>query len=217
MSKVESKSIVVLISGNGSNLQAILDKIAEGKIAGKVSAVISNRADAYGLQRAKEAGIAAVCVDHKEYDSREDYDLALLQKIDSYQPDLVVLAGFMRILTSDFVKHYEGRMLNIHPSLLPKYKGLNTHQRAIDAGDTEHGASIHFVTAELDGGPLIIQSKVPIFSDDSATELASRVQEQERIIYPIVINWFCQQRLIMENDKALIDGDNIPESGYAAD
>ena len=217
MTALSSKSIVVLISGNGSNLQAILDKVEAGKIAGKVTAVISNRSDAYGLQRAKIAGVHAQCIAHNAYESRLEYDQALLQCIDGFAPDLVVLAGFMRILSPEFVNHYAGRMLNIHPSLLPKYKGLHTHQRAIEAGDTEHGATVHFVTADLDGGPVIIQSKVPVFADDTETELADRVQQQERDIYPMVVNWFCQQRLRMENDKAIMDGIELPGSGYASD
>lgn len=212
-----TKSIVVLISGNGSNLQAILDRVDEGKIAGKVTAVISNKEDAYGLQRAENAGVPGIVLDHRKFESREAYDEALKAEIDMHSPDLVVLAGFMRILTDDFVTYYSGRMLNIHPSLLPKYKGLNTHQRAIDAGDKEHGLSVHFVTPELDDGPVIIQSKVPVFDEDTAHELASRVQQQERNIYPLVVNWFCQQRLVMKNNKAYLDGNILAETGYAAD
>lgn len=210
-------SIVVLISGNGSNLQAILDRIDIGNLDGKVVAVISNDPQAYGLERARLAGIKEYCLDHRDYPSREDYDQALMKLIDNHDAELVVLAGFMRILTEGFVQHYVGRMLNIHPSLLPKYKGLNTHQRAIDAGDKEHGASVHFVTPELDGGPVIVQSKVPVFEDDTASELASRVQEQERDMYPLAINWFCQNRLIMDNNKAFLDGVMLEESGYASD
>lgn len=210
-------SIVVLISGNGSNLQAILDRIDIGNLHGKVVAVISNDPQAYGLERARLAGIKEYCLDHRDYPSREDYDQALMKLIDNHDAELVVLAGFMRILTEGFVQHYVGRMLNIHPSLLPKYKGLNTHQRAIDAGDKEHGASVHFVTPELDGGPVIVQSKVPVFEDDTASELASRVQEQERDMYPLAINWFCQNRLIMDNNKAFLDGVMLEESGYASD
>ena len=213
----DKKSIVVLISGNGSNLQAILDRAAEGKIHGQVSAVISNKANAFGLQRAKDAGVPAIVLDHKSFESRESYDQALQQEIDRFSPDLVVLAGFMRILTDEFVMHYSGRMLNIHPSLLPKYKGLNTHQRAIDAGDDEHGLSVHFVTPELDDGPVIIQSKVPVFENDTADELASRVQQQERNIYPLVVDWYCQQRLLMKDNKAYLDGNLLAETGYAAD
>jgi phosphoribosylglycinamide formyltransferase-1 len=208
---------VVLVSGNGSNLQAIIDYFRHKPEEVKITAVISNEPDAYGLQRAKEAGIAAICVAHRQYDSRESYDKALHAAIQQYSPDLVVLAGFMRILTAEFVTAYEGKMLNIHPSLLPKYKGLHTHQKAIDAGDTEHGLSIHFVTPELDGGPVIIQSKVPVFESDSAVELAQRVQQQERNIYPLVVDWFSKKRLLMKNNKAVLDGNELPQSGYATD
>ncbi len=155
------KRILVLISGNGSNLQTILDGCAGGKIAGEVVGVISNKADAYGLVRAKEAGVATAILAQQQFVSREEYDAALLALMADYQPDLVVLAGFMRILSADLVRHFAGRMINIHPSLLPKYQGLHTHQRAIDAGDDEHGASVHFVTEELDGGPVILQARVP--------------------------------------------------------
>ena len=149
--------IVVLITGNGSNLQAIIDASQQG-LPVKIEAVISNRADAHGLARAAHAGIPAVVLDHTQFTSREAYDEALQQKIDSFQPQLVVLAGFMRILTNNFVRHYEGRLINIHPSLLPKFRGLNTHQRALDAGEQEHGATVHFVTPELDGGPAVLQA-----------------------------------------------------------
>lgn len=209
------KNIVVLISGNGSNLQAIIDSIAADKLDAKIVAVISNNADVYGLTRAKTNNIDAVTLDHRLYPSRESYDEALRQQIDTFSPDLVVLAGFMRILSENFVTHYQGRMLNIHPSLLPKYKGLHTHKRAIEAGDKEHGASIHFVTPELDGGPVIIQSKVPVFTEDSEDVLASRVQMQERNIYPLVVSWFCSERLIMKNNKAYLDGNELPLFGYA--
>lgn len=214
---VSTKSIVVLISGSGSNLQAIIDRIEKGNIQGKITAVISNRPDAYGLERAKNHSVNNICLDHKLFSDRESYDRALQQEIDTHDPDLIVLAGFMRILTPEFVQHYLGKMLNIHPSLLPKYKGLHTHQRAIDAGDEEHGASVHFVTPELDGGPVIIQSKVPIFADDNADELADRVQQQERNMYPLVVDWFCQGRLTMNNNKAILDGNELPTTGYAAD
>lgn len=209
------KNIVVLISGNGSNLQAIIDSIAADKLDAKIVAVISNNADVYGLTRAKTNNIDAVTLDHRLYPSRESYDEALRQQIDTFSPDLVVLAGFMRILSENFVTHYQGRMLNIHPSLLPKYKGLHTHKRAIEAGDKEHGASIHFVTPELDGGPVIIQSKVPVFTEDSEDVLASRVQMQERNIYPLVVSWFCSERLKMKNNKAYLDGNELPLFGYA--
>ncbi|WP_407646739.1 phosphoribosylglycinamide formyltransferase [Fluctibacter halophilus] len=210
-------SIVVLISGNGSNLQAMIDQQAAGKLHGRIALVISNNGDAYGLNRAEDAGIETLCLDHRQFDSREGYDEALRQAIDNAGADLVVLAGFMRILTPEFVNHYAGRMLNVHPSLLPKYKGLNTHARALEAGDDEHGASVHFVTPELDGGPVVIQAKVPIFTDDTADELASRVQVQERSMYPLVVAWYCQGRLKMDNNKAYLDGQELPPTGYAAD
>lgn len=211
------KSIVVLISGSGSNLQAILDACSAGFIAGKVTAVLSNKAKAYGLERAKKAGSKAIVLDHKAYADRAAYDRDLIATIDQHQPDLVVLAGFMRILTPEFVQHYQGRLLNIHPSLLPKYQGLNTHQRAIDAGDTEHGCSVHFVTAELDGGPVILQAKVPVFPGDDADTVAERVHEQEHRIYPLVVRWFCQNRLQQQSDKALLDGLLLSDHGYAND
>jgi phosphoribosylglycinamide formyltransferase 1 len=210
------KSIVVLVSGNGSNLQAIIDACEQGKIPAKISAVISNKAQAYGLQRAKTAGIPAVVVDHTGYLTREAYDQQLLAQISTFAPDLIVLAGFMRILSHEFVENFQGQMLNIHPSLLPKYKGLHTHQRAIDAGDQEHGASVHFVTADLDDGPVVLQSKVPIFENQDAEELAERVIVQERQMYPLVVKWFCQDRLIMLNNKAFLDGIELEEQGYAA-
>lgn len=176
--------VVVLISGSGSNLQALIDNIASGDNPAQISAVISNRADAYGLQRAQSAGIATQVLDHKQFDGREAFDAALAAAIDAHQPQLVVLAGFMRILSAGFVRHYQGRLLNIHPSLLPKYKGLHTHQRALDAGDREHGCSVHFVTEELDGGPLVVQAVVPIAADDTADTLAQRVHGAEHQIYP---------------------------------
>jgi phosphoribosylglycinamide formyltransferase-1 len=210
------KSIVVLISGNGSNLQAIINHIKDGKIDGEIKAVISNVEDVYGLQRAQQAGIESLVVSHRDYASREEYDTALLANVEKFKPDLIILAGFMRILTPYFVNFYTGKLLNIHPSLLPKYKGLNTHQRAIDNYDTEHGASIHFVSPELDGGPVILQAKVPIFEEDSAADLASRVQEQERQIYPLVVKWFCNDRLMMQQGKAFLDNEVLEEQGYAA-
>ena len=211
------KSIVVLISGSGSNLQALIDACSSGFIPGKISAVISNKANAYGLVRASEAGISTQVLSHKHYSSRDTYDIAMIDAIDQHKPDLVVLAGFMRILTPGFVNHYAGRLLNIHPSLLPKYQGLNTHQRAIDAGDQEHGCSVHFVTEQLDGGPVILQAKVPVFSDDDATSLAERVHEQEHRIYPLVVRWFCQNRLQQHADQASLDGTILAANGYAND
>ncbi|MEP0357136.1 MAG: phosphoribosylglycinamide formyltransferase [Paraglaciecola sp.] len=212
---IPKKSIVVLVSGNGSNLQAIIDNISQQKINGNVVAVFANKQNAYGLTRAKNSDIPGVFINHKEFASREEYDNEMMERIDQYSPDLIVLAGFMRILTPNFVDHYQGKMLNIHPSLLPKYKGLDTHQRAIDADDNEHGASVHFVTAELDGGPVVLQSKVPIFASQDAEELADRVQQQERQMYPLVISWFCADRLKMVNNHAELDGQLLDEMGYA--
>ncbi|MGY3871374.1 phosphoribosylglycinamide formyltransferase [Aeromonas crassostreae] len=209
--------ILVLISGSGSNLQAILDGCAQGRIDGQVVAVISNKADAYGLVRAEQAGVATELLSHQGFDSREAYDAALMARIDSHQPDLIVLAGFMRILTGDLVRHYQGRMLNIHPSLLPKYQGLHTHQRAIDAGDREHGASVHFVTEELDGGPVVLQARVPIFPEDEAADVAARVQTQEHSLYPLVVQWFCQGRLRCDGEGAWLDGALLGPAGHASD
>lgn len=209
------KSIVVLVSGNGSNLQAIIDDISQQRINAKISAVIANQETAYGLIRAKNAGIPALFIDHKSFASREEYDAKLAKCIDEFSPNLIVLAGFMRILTPSFVQHFEGRMLNIHPSLLPKYKGLHTHQRAIDAKDKEHGASVHFVTPELDGGPVVLQSKVPVFDQQDTQELAERVQQQERQMYPLVVKWFCEDRLKMNDNKAILDNQILAEEGYA--
>ncbi|MAG76022.1 MAG: phosphoribosylglycinamide formyltransferase [Colwelliaceae bacterium] len=212
-----SSRIVVLISGGGTNLQAIIDACKSSEYPGEVVGVISNKADAYGLTRAQNADIPVSTLSHKDFDSREAYDLSLIDTIDQYKPDVVVLAGFMRILTPAFVQHYLGRLLNIHPSLLPKYQGLNTHQRAIDAGDKEHGVSVHFVTEELDGGPVILQAKVPVFEQDTADDLASRVHQQEHRIYPLVVKWLCQGRLSMRNEQAILDEHVLPQSGYASE
>lgn len=198
--------LAVLISGNGSNLQTLIDTIAANKLPAVITAVISNRPNAYGLQRAVDAGIATVTLDHTRFDSREAFDAALQEVIDSCQPDLLVLAGFMRILTTAFVRHYTGKMLNIHPSLLPLYKGVDTHQRALNDGIREHGASVHFVTPELDGGPVIMQAKVPVLPSDTADTLARRVQNQEHIIYPRVVKWFVEGRLKLEGNQVLLDG-----------
>jgi len=201
--------IVVLISGNGSNLQAIIDDIHDDEIDAEVVAVFSNKADAYGLQRADIAGIDSVIIDSNDYKTREEYDAQLQQSIDQYRPDLIVLAGFMRILSDEFVNHYLGRLINIHPSLLPKYQGLNTHQRVLDAGDTHHGASVHFVIPELDAGPLILQAEVPIHENDTVTELAQRVHKQEHIIYPLVVKWFAEGRIKMIDNTTIKDGKEL--------
>lgn len=211
------KKIVVLVSGQGSNLQALIDACQQGRIAANIVAVFSNRAQAFGLQRAQEAGIAAHALDAKAFADREAFDAALAQAIDQYQPDLVVLAGYMRILSNAFVQHFAGRMLNIHPSLLPKYPGLHTHRQAIDNGDSEHGTSVHFVTEQLDGGPVILQAKVPIFPGDEEDEVIDRVQTQEHTLYPLVVNWFIEGRLLMRDNAAWLDGERLAVQGYAAD
>ena len=207
----------VLISGNGSNLQALIDACQAGRIQGELVGVVSNRADAFGLERAKAAGIATQVLSNQAFADRESYDAALIQALESWNPDLLVMAGFMRILTPGFVQHFAGRMLNIHPSLLPKYQGVKTHARAIAAGETVHGATVHFVTEELDGGPVVLQARVPIFPDDDEVTLAERVLSQEHQIYPLVINWFCQGRLTMVGTQACLDGQPLPARGYASD
>ena len=215
-----TKKIVVLISGSGSNLQALIDKLHKQQVNDQnieIIAVISNKADAYGLERAREVNIPAILVESKGVGSREQYDALLAAELDKLQPDLILLAGFMRILTSDFVNQYQGKMLNIHPSLLPKYPGVNTHQRAINAGDTVHGASIHFVTPELDSGPTVLQAKVPIFAEDNAQDLADRVLTQEHQIYALAATWFIDGRLTMQGQFAHLDGKQLEEFGYAAD
>ena len=201
--------VAVLISGGGSNLQAIIDAAnADSPI--EVCAVISNQAEAFGLTRAERAGIPTAVLNHRNFDTREQYDQALLALIDDYQPGLVALAGFMRILTPGFVRHYQGRMFNIHPSLLPKFRGLHTHQRALDAGERLHGASVHFVTEELDGGPLIVQAQVPILPEDDAERLAERVLVREHKIYPLAIKWFAQRRLSLDPQGVVIlDGNPL--------
>ncbi|MFH0256295.1 phosphoribosylglycinamide formyltransferase [Vibrio rumoiensis] len=215
------KNIVVLVSGNGSNLQAIIDACESGQVQAKITAVFSNKAEAYGLERAKNHSIAAHSLSAQHFldsDGKPDrvaFDAELMNQIDAYQPDLIILAGYMRILSPDFVQHYLGRMMNIHPSLLPKYSGLHTHQRAIDAGDNEHGTSVHFVTEELDGGPVILQAKVPVFDDDSADDLAQRVLVQEHQIYPLVVQWFIDGRLAMKEQLAYLDNQPLGLHGYA--
>lgn len=209
------KSIVVLVSGNGSNLQAIIDACETSIDAGRVTAVFSNKATAYALERAKKAGAAGHFLDPKAFDTRDAFDHELMKQIDEYRPDVIVLAGYMRILSGEFVRHYMGRMINIHPSLLPKYPGLNTYQRAIHAGDEEHGTSVHFVTEQLDGGPVILQAKVPIFDEDNVETLTARVQTQEHKIYPLVVKWMVEDRLEMKNGKAFLDGEQLGIHGYA--
>lgn len=177
------KNVVILISGRGSNMEALIAARNAGQLPVNIAAVISNRPDAKGLETAAAAGIATRCLEHKGFAGREAFDAALAELIDSFTPDLVVLAGFMRILTPDFVRHYEGRLLNIHPSLLPAFPGLHTHQRALDEGVRIHGCTVHFVTAELDHGPVVIQAAVPVLDEDNESTLAARVLGQEHLIY----------------------------------
>lgn len=192
--KQEKARLVILISGRGSNMRSIIAAAEQGELNIDIAAVLSNRPDAAGLQFAHEAGISTAVIDHKLFESRESFDKAMAAEIDRYQPDFVILAGFMRILTVEFVDHFAGRLINIHPSLLPKFKGLHTHQRAIEAGETEHGASVHFVTAELDDGPVILQAKVPVLTNDNADTLAARVLEQEHMLYPAAIKKLVTQQ-----------------------
>ncbi|MBS1220578.1 MAG: phosphoribosylglycinamide formyltransferase [Proteobacteria bacterium] len=211
MSVLQKTRLVVLISGRGSNLQAILDQAASGELPVEVAAVISNRPGVQGLERARQSGVLALELDHKNFADRPAFEAALIELIDRYQPDLVALAGFMRVLTPGFTDHYRGRLFNIHPSLLPKFRGLHTHERAIAAGETEHGASIHFVTAELDGGPVIVQAKVPVLPGDDPDTLAARVLEQEHRLYPLAIRWFAEGRLRLEGDRVWFDGEALAE------
>jgi phosphoribosylglycinamide formyltransferase-1 len=204
------KRIVVLISGNGSNLQAIID----ASIDADIGCVISNRPDAFGLERARRAGIPTVTIDHRAFASREAFDAELMRAIDAQRPDLVVLAGFMRILTREFVTHYRGRLINIHPSLLPKYTGLHTHRRALEAGDSEHGATVHFVTEQLDGGPAIMQARIAIETTDTEQSLAERLLLQEHAIYPLVVRWFIEGRLQLDDNRVLLDGNELPAEGF---
>lgn len=209
MNDSKPMSVVILISGSGSNLQALLDGAADGYLPIDIRAVISNEADAYGLQRAQRADIAIRVLSHRDYDSREAYDAALTELVDSFEAELVILAGFMRILTPAFVNRYRGRMLNIHPSLLPRYRGLHTHERVLEAGELEHGASVHFVTEELDGGPLVLQVKVPVEQDDDSESLAARVLRHEHRIYPQVVRWFAERRLRLSEHGAVVLDDGI--------
>ncbi|MDE2613965.1 MAG: phosphoribosylglycinamide formyltransferase [Burkholderiales bacterium] len=194
------KRIVVLVSGRGSNMQAIVQRCADDGWPAAVVAVLANRPDAQGLEFARQRGIATAVVDHKLFAAREEFDAALARAIDGFSPDLVVLAGFMRILGAAFVRHYEGRLLNIHPSLLPAFAGLHTHRRALAAGCKAVGASVHFVTPELDHGPIVIQSVVPVRPGDDEERLAARVLATEHIIYPLAVRWFVEDKLELAGD-----------------
>ena len=199
------KSIVILISGRGSNMVALIDAAASGALPVRVAAVLANRPDAKGLEVAAAAGVVTRVVDHRLYRDRESFDAAMAEAIDAYSPDLVVLAGFMRILSDGFVAHYEGRLINIHPSLLPSFPGLHTHQRALDDGVRVHGCTVHFVTPTLDHGPIVVQAAVPVLDGDDATVLAARVLEQEHRIYPLAVRWFAEGRLRLEDGRVRLD------------
>jgi phosphoribosylglycinamide formyltransferase-1 len=205
MSTQKPVSIVALISGGGTNLQAIIDASAKGDFNGQIKAVISNRVDAYGLQRAEAASISTEVVDHTLHENRTSFDQELKRCVSRYHPGLIVMAGFMRILTEEFINPFQGRMFNIHPSLLPQYRGLHTHRRALEAGDNQHGCSVHFATNELDGGPIVLQATVPVLKDDTPESLAKRVLQKEHIIYPLCIKWFCEGRIAMVDGRVIMD------------
>ncbi len=198
-------SLVILISGGGSNLQAIIDAISNNELNADIKAVISNQANATGLERAHRANIKTCVIDHKRFPDRESFDRSMIDIIDPLKPDLVVLAGFMRILSDYFIDCYHQRLVNIHPSLLPKYKGLNTHQQAIDNHDSIHGASVHFVDHELDSGAIIVQAETPVLTSDDAATLASRVLKEEHKIYPMAIKMLNEGRLTFENNRLMLD------------
>jgi phosphoribosylglycinamide formyltransferase-1 len=211
--KIDLLPIAVLISGNGSNLQAIIDAIQNG-LPARIMVVISNQADAYGLQRAQQAHIPTHIINHGDYFTRAAYDAALQQCLESYQPQLIVLAGFMRVLGEEFVQHFRGRLLNIHPALLPKYPGLKTHQRVLVAGEKEHGVSVHFVTEEVDGGPIIAQASLAIAITDTADTLQQKIHQLEHKIYPEVIRWFAEKRLYLQKGVIYRDNQPLPPQGY---
>lgn len=215
MSHAEQPRLAILISGRGSNLQAFIDACANGELTARISVVISNNPDAAGLQLAAAAGLPALCVNHRDFERREDFDQVLVNELNAHQADLVILAGFMRILTPVFIEPFAGRLMNIHPSLLPKYPGLHTHQRALDAGDEEAGVTVHFVTPELDGGPPVLQSRIPILAGDTAATLAERVIVQEHVIYPLAARWYLEGRLTLVDQAAYLDGKRIPPTGIA--
>ena len=199
------KTIVILISGRGSNMASLLEAAASGALPVRVAAVLSNRPDAKGLETAASKGIPVQVVDHRLFDGREKFDAAMSAAIDVFSPDLVVLAGFMRILSEGFVRHYEGRMINIHPSLLPSFTGLHSHKRALEEGVRIHGCTVHFVTTALDHGPIIIQAAVPVLDGDDESLLAARVLAQEHRIYPMAVRWFVENRLKLVEGRVMLD------------
>lgn len=211
------KKIVVLISGHGMNLQALIDACKSSYINAEIVGVFSNQSDAFGLQRAKSAGIFHRTFLRSDYVNNLDMDRHIGDEIDNLGADLIVLAGYMKILSAEFTHRFAGKILNIHPSLLPKYSGLHTYQRAMEAGETEHGMTIHFVNEEVDGGAIVLQAKVPIFPEDNITDIEDRVKEQEIRFYPLVIKWFVEGRLKLIDNHAYLDGNRLPPQGYAID
>lgn len=205
--------VVVLISGRGSNLQAMINAVRAGQLPAEIRAVICSESGTPGLERARAAGIPSHVVNYHDYSTREQFDQTLMKQIDVYQPQLVALAGFMRILGPAFIDHYAGRLLNIHPSLLPAFRGLNTHARALQSSAKYHGASVHFVTHEVDGGPIIIQAAIPVSPGDTPDTLAERVLAEEHRIYPLAIQWFLEGRLKVEGNRVLLDGQQHPAQG----
>jgi phosphoribosylglycinamide formyltransferase-1 len=201
----------ILISGSGTNLQSFIDRVAQGSMSIELCGVFSNRPDAYGLERAREAGIETLCIEHGQYATREQFDQAVAAALAPWKPDLLVLAGFMRILSPWFVQHYAGRILNIHPALLPLYPGLDTHERVLEAGDAHHGSTVHFVTEELDGGPRILQGRIRVAPTTEADALMKRVQAVEHRIYPTAADWFGAGRLEMKDGATWLDGVAIDE------
>ena len=201
------KNIVILISGRGSNMEALIAARDAGQLPVNIAAVISNRPDAKGLETAARAGITAHFIDHKTFAGREAFDAALAECIDQFSPDLVVLAGFMRILSEGFVRHYAGRLMNIHPSLLPSFPGLHTHQRALEEGVRIHGCTVHFVTPTLDHGPVIIQAAIPVLDGDTEESLAARILVQEHKVYPRAVRWFAEDKLTLENGRVRLSAD----------
>lgn len=211
------KKIAVLISGQGSTLQAIIEACQTGFIPGKIVTVISNKIDSFGLERAKSAAIPNRVFLRQDFTSNLDMDKAIGDYLEDLSVDLIVLAGYMKILTKPFTQRFAGKILNIHPSLLPKYPGLDTYQRALENRDSEHGTTVHFVNEEIDGGAIVLQAKVPIFPGDTVEEIELRTREQEYHIYPLVIKWFVEERLKLENGIAYLDASPLPISGYAAE
>ena len=211
------KKIVVLISGYGANLQAIIDACQSRYINAEIVGVFSNKADAFGLQRAQSAGIFHRTFLRRDYADNLAMDRHIGDEIDNLGADLIVLAGYMKILSAEFTRRFAGKILNIHPSLLPKYPGLHTYQRAIEAGETEHGMTIHFVNEEVDSGAIVLQAKVPIFAEDAIVDIEQRVKEQEIRFYPLAIKWFVEGRLTFTDNHAYLDGNRLPPQGYAID